>query len=178
MKTKTIFLALFALTFCKSQEVNIENSSIIIKSMTKEISLSGEDFFEISNTTDHDYLISALGFKDIKSTVFENGEKYAPYTFINPHPMQWTINECKKNILIIPKHSIIKAYLLLDILPNSVYKFNNQNKYSISYESKHTARSPYYYGCKQYVDSLVSKGYKIYEGVIKDTKPLIPEYSK
>ncbi|KFC40116.1 hypothetical protein FF18_00310 [Elizabethkingia anophelis] len=80
--------------------------------------------------------------------------------------------------MLIPKHSNVKTNLLLDIVPNSVYKFNDQNKYSISYESEHTARSPYYYGCKQYVDSLVAKGYKIFEGTIKDTKPLITEYSK
>lgn len=178
MKTQIIFITLLMLIFCRSQETNNRNSGILIKSLTKEISLLGEDFFEISNTTDSNYLINKLGFKNINSLVFENGEEYAPYTFINSHPSQWDISECKDYILLIPKHSNVKTNLLIDILPHSVYKFNDQNKYSISYESEHTARAPYRYGCKQYVDSLVAKGYRIYEGTIKDTKPLITKYSK
>ncbi|WP_275153785.1 hypothetical protein [Elizabethkingia meningoseptica] len=182
MKTRIIFYTLLIGISCKSQKVNTGDSGIMIKSLNKEISLLENNFFEISNTSDSNYLINRLGFKNIKSTVFENGEEYAPYTFINSHPTQWDINECKKYILLIPKHSIVKTNLLLDIAPNSVYEFNdqnqNQNKYSISYESEHSARAPYRYGCKQYVDSLVAKGYKIFEGVIKDKKPLITEYSK
>ncbi|WP_407482498.1 hypothetical protein [Elizabethkingia meningoseptica] len=178
MKTQIVFFTLLMLIFCKSQEINDRNSDIIIKPLSKEISLLENNFFEISNTSDSNYLINRLGFKNIKSTVFENGEEYAPYTFINSHPTQWDINECKKYILLIPKHSNVKTNLLLDIAPNSVYKFNDQNKYSISYESEHTVRAPYRYGCKQYVDSLVAKGYKIFEGTIKDTKPLITEDSK
>lgn len=178
MRKQVIFITLLTFICCKSQKVNSNDSRVIIKSLSSEMPRSGYDFFEISNTSDSNYLINRLGFKNIKSTVFENGEEYAPYTFINSHPTQWGINECKNYILLIPKHSNVKTNLLLDIAPNSVYKFNDQNKYSISYESEHTARSPYYYGCKQYVDSLVAKGYKIFEGTIKDTKPLITEYSK
>ncbi|HFK5506812.1 hypothetical protein [Elizabethkingia anophelis] len=100
-----------------------------------------------------------------------------PVSFATSHPLGWGDDKCKENILIIPKYSVVRALLYFGSVEET-YKFNNQNKYSISYETKHTARSPYYYGCKQYVDSLVAKGYKIYEGVIRDTKPLIPEYSK
>ncbi|AQW97241.1 hypothetical protein M2T70_16365 [Elizabethkingia anophelis] len=178
MKTLIIFFIVLVGIFCKSQEINDRKIDIMIKSLSEEISLLDNNFFEISNTSDSNYLINRLGFRNIKSTVFENGEEYAPYTFINSHPTQWGINECKNYILLIPKHSNVKTNLLLDIVPNSVYKFNDQNKYSIFYESEHTARAPYRYGCKQYVDSLVAKGYRIYEGTIKDTKPLITEYSK
>ncbi|HAY3550865.1 hypothetical protein KRE47_16835 [Elizabethkingia meningoseptica] len=179
MKIRIIFYTLLIGISCKSQEVISSNSKDIrIKSLTKEMPRSGYDFFEISNTSDTNYLINRLGFKNIKSTVFENGEEYAPYTFINSHPTQWAIGECKEYLLLIPKKSDVKTHLLLDITPNSVYKFNDQNQYSISYESEHSARAPYRYGCKQYVDSLVAKGYKIFEGVIKDKKPLITEYSK
>ena len=177
MKTQIVFFALLVTISCKSQEVTSPNSKDIkIKSLTKEISLLVKDSVEITNNSNVNYLINIMGFQGY-SDIYENEEKMSPSGYTFSHPIDWTEDKCKKNILIIPKDSTVKTLLYLGSV-KKVYKFNNQNKYSISYESEHTARSPYYYGCKQYVDSLVAKGYKIFEGIIKDKKPLMPEYSK
>ncbi|WP_407500592.1 hypothetical protein [Elizabethkingia anophelis] len=177
MKTQIVFFTLLAIISCKSQEIVSTNSKDIkIRSLTKEVSLLVMDSVEIMNNSNVNYLINTMGFQGY-SDIYENGEKMKLISYATSHPLGWTDDKCKKNILIIPKYSTIKTPLYLGSVVKT-YKFNNQNKYSISYESEHTARSPYYYGCKQYVDSLVAKGYKIFEGTIKDTKPLITEYSK
>ncbi|OPC01797.1 hypothetical protein BAS09_13370 [Elizabethkingia ursingii] len=177
IKTQIVFFALLVTISCKSQEVISPNSKDIkIKSFSKEVTLSVIDSVEITNNSNVKYLINTMGFQGY-SDIYENGEKMKPISYATSHPLGWTDDKCKKNILIIPKYSTVKTLLYLGYVVKT-YKFNNQNKYSISYESEHTARSPYYYGCKQYVDSLVAKGYKIFEGTIKDTKPLITEYSK
>ena len=177
MKTLIIFFTLLIGIFCKSQEVISPNSKDIkIKSFSKEVTLSVIDSVEITNNSNVNYLINIMGFQGY-SDIYENEEKMSPSGYTFSHPIDWTEDKCKKNILIIPKYSTIKTPLYLGSVVKT-YKFNNQNKYSISYESEHTVRSPYYYGCEKYVDSLVAKGYKIFEGVIKDKKPLITEYSK
>ncbi|HFK5521274.1 hypothetical protein CMU85_10130 [Elizabethkingia anophelis] len=177
MKTQIIFFTLLAIISCKSQEIVSTNSKDIkIRSLTKEVSLLVMDSVEIMNNTNVGYLINKKGFHGY-SDIYENGEKMTPLGYTTSYPAKWTTSECKESILIIPKYSTVKTLLYLESV-KEVYRFNNQNKYSISYKSEHTARSPYYYGCKQYVDSLVTKGYKIFEGTIKDTKPLITEYRK
>ncbi len=122
MKTQVIFFTLLIGISCKSQEVISPNSKDIkIKSLTKEMPRSGYDFFEISNTSDSNYLINKLGFKNIKSTVFENGEEYAPYTFINSHPTQWGIDECKSiyclflSILMLKRTYFLILHLIVFI---------------------------------------------------------------
>ena len=177
MKAQIIFFIVLMGIFCKSQEVISPNSKDIrIKSLTNEFTLSVRDSVEITNSTNANYLINTMGFQGY-SDIYENGKKMTPLGSTTSYPAKWTADECKKNILIIPKYSTVKTLLYLASV-KEVYRFNDQNKYSISYESKHTARSPYYYGCEKYVDRLVAKGYKIFEGVIKDKKPLITEYSK
>jgi len=175
MKTQIVFFTLLIGISCTSQEVTSPNSKDIkIKSLTKEISLLVKDSVEITNNSNVNYLINIKGFQGY-SNIYENGEEMPPLGYTHSHPLDWTDDKCKKNILIIPKYSTVKTLLYLGSV-KEVYRFNDQNKYSISYESKHTARSPYYYGCEKYVDSLVAKGYKIFEGVIKDKKPLITKY--
>ncbi len=173
MKTQVIFFMLLMSTFYKAQKVN----DITIRSLANDISLSGKDNVEISNKSNYTYIINPWGFLGT-GEIYENDSiRLSPNEFVNISYSKWKNEECKKNILIIPKHSVLKANLYLFDNPN-VYLFDEHKKYSISYNAEHTARSPYYYGCEKYVDRLVAKGYKIFEGVIKDKKPLIKEYSK
>lgn len=176
MKTQIIFFIVLMGIFCKSQEIISRNSKDVkIKSLTKDISLSGKDFVEITNHSDYTYIINSKGFLG-GGDIYENDSiRFLPTHIVNVSYSNWNKNECRERLLIIPKHSSIKAYLYL-IRDHDVYLFDNNKKYKISYRAEHTLDSPYYYGCEEYVDSLVAKGYKIYEGVIKDKKPLITKY--
>ncbi|AQX04348.1 hypothetical protein BAX97_00240 [Elizabethkingia meningoseptica] len=171
MKTQIIFFMLLMSTFYKSQKAK----DITIRSLTNEISLSGKDYVEISNDSNDNYIVNAKGFLGT-GEIYENDSiRLSPNEFVNISYSEWKDNRCRENILIIPKHSVLKTNLYLFNNPN-VYLFDEDKKYSISYNAEHTLDSPYYYGCEKYVDSLVAKGYKIFEGVIKDNKPLITKY--
>ncbi|MCL1667782.1 hypothetical protein M2T82_06865 [Elizabethkingia ursingii] len=171
MKTQIIFFMLLMSAFYKAQKAK----DITIRSLTNEISLSGKDLVEISNDSNYNYIINSKGFLEV-GEVYENDSiRLSPNDFVNISYSKWKDSRCRENILVIPKHSVLKVNLYLFDNPN-LYLFDEHKKYSISYNAEHTLNSPYYYGCEKYVDRLVAKGYKIYEGVIKDKKPLITKY--
>ncbi|KFF16179.1 hypothetical protein [Chryseobacterium sp. JM1] len=129
--------------------------------------------FLIVNKTKENYIINIRGFMEEFGEVYKNGERLNPYLY-KPisEPAGWNETECKENILLVPARKSIKAILHLSIL-RGWYKIDNDAEYTVDFETEHTKRSPYYYGCKQYVDSLVVHGYKIYDGTLKGKIKLI-----
>lgn len=123
--------------------------------------------FLIVNNTNEDYIINTRGFMEKSGEVYRNGERISPY-LIMPFSESaiWTDEECKKNIVLIPAGKSINAILHLSIL-RGWYKIDDSLDYIVNFETEHTKKSPYYYGCRKYVDSLVNQRYKIYNGTLK-----------
>lgn len=130
--------------------------------------------FIINNKTNDNYIINARGFMGY-SKVNKNGEILNPYLAMPlSEPVDWESEDCMQNILIIPANKTIKVVLYLSIF-RGWYKIYDNSEYIVDFESLHTKQSPYYYGCREYVDSLVKKGYVIYEGTLKGKVKLIPQ---
>jgi len=131
--------------------------------------------FLVVNNTNKNHIISTRGFMEKLGEVYKNWERLNPYLF-KPisEPADWNEKECKENILLIPAKKSVKATLYLPNL-RGWYKITDDANYVVDFETEHTKQSPYYYGCKKYVDSLVNKGYKIYEGTLKGKIKLIPK---
>lgn len=73
---------------------------------------------------------------------------------------------------MIPARKSIETTLHLSIL-RGWYKIDNSLDYTVDFETEHTKKSPYYYGCRKYVDSLVNQGYEIYDGTLKGKIKLV-----
>ncbi|MCC3214759.1 hypothetical protein LIV57_05715 [Chryseobacterium sp. X308] len=130
--------------------------------------------FLIINNTDKSYIINTKGFMEKSGEVYKNGEIQTPY-LQKPisKPADWDDAECRENILLIPPGKSLNAILYLSIL-RGWYKVDDDSEYVVNFETEHTKQSPYYYGCRKYVDSLLTKGYKIYDGTLKGKVKLIP----
>ncbi len=144
-----------------------------ISTEQNEIIYGTSNYFIISNNTNKNYLINISGFSG-RSLIYRNGDQLLPYLpGLSGYPADWTDEECKENILLISKREKRKSILYLDII-HGYYNVNNQDEYEIDFETEHTKQSPYYYGCKKYVDSLLNQGYEIYNGTLKGKLRLIP----
>ncbi|NML72096.1 hypothetical protein HHL23_20215 [Chryseobacterium sp. RP-3-3] len=129
--------------------------------------------FIIKNNTNKNYIINTRGFIQNSGIVYRNGEILLPYLFYPiSKPADWDEKDCKDNILLVPARKSIRAVLHISIL-RGWYKITDDANYMVDFETEHTKQSPYYYGCKKYADSLVNKGYKIYEGTLKGKVKLI-----
>ena len=75
-----------------------------------------------------------------------------PNNIVYTSPAEWDNSECKKNIIIIPKHTktIVGLYLGLDRFH---YILDDKKAYNINFESEHSLRPPYFYGYNNYLDS-------------------------
>ena len=177
---KFIFIFILFFTTKATSQILLNNDSCFKIYLDREdlINDSPSDYnktsFIIVNNTEKNYIINTHGFMG-SSFVFENGKKLSSYI---PKPSgysaDWDEKECSKNILVIPKNKQIKAILYLDIV-RAYYSLDDGKNYEIDFETEHTKQSPYYYGCTKYVDSLVNKGYKIYEGTLKGKIKLVPK---
>jgi len=130
--------------------------------------------FIIINNTNKNYLVNIEGFIG-NSEIFENGKKILPFKpkiFISH--AEWDEEKCRENILLVEKNTKITSPIYLDIF-KGYYNILSSYNYQINFESTHTVRSPYYFGCKKYVDSLVNEGFEIYDGTLKGNVKLIPK---
>lgn len=132
-----------------------------------------KDYFIIKNNTSTSYIINIRGFMG-EGAVFESGKLINPY-LIMPLPLlaEWEEEDCIANILIIPAGTKIRTVLYPSVF-RGWYDINNNSNYELDFKTEHNRKSPYYFGCKNYVDSLVNNGYKIFEGTLSGRVRLVP----
>lgn len=170
----TITFFLLSFIFLTSQVQINDKDCLKISTESDTLFYRYPNRFVIENNTNNNYIININGFLG-SSIIYENNERLFPYKpEFYSNPMDWNMEECRKNILLIPKHEKQKSILNINII-KGFYKLDNGQNYIIEFESTHTKSSPYYFGCKKYVDRLVSKGYKIYEGTLQGKIKLIPK---
>ena len=163
MGTKVyIILVLLTALNCTSKKRNLGGENVQIICKADYISINGDNDFEIINNSNNNFIINKNGFLGSSSVYSSDGTLVSPKNMVLVSPADWDDYECKNNILLIPKKSRKKYSLNLNLYHFN-YDFYQNKLYTIEYESEHTLKSPYYYGCKNYVDSLVSKGYRIIE---------------
>ncbi|MBK1896132.1 hypothetical protein [Chryseobacterium paridis] len=171
LKVVIIFFLLSFIFF--TSQVKISNKDCLKISTEVETLFYGyPNNFIITNNTDNNYLLNISGFLGT-SNIYVNKERLLPIKpEFSSNPMDWNNEECKRNILLIPKHQTVKSVLHINVI-RGFYEFDDSKKYEIDFETTHTTNSPYYYGCKKYVDSLLNQGYKIYDGKLKGKLELI-----
>ena len=165
-------------TFLKSQILLNNNSDLKIYLKENEIkndekpSEFNKMFFIIDNQSKEKYIINKRGFMG-QAFVYKNDTITKPYLY-KPFgsPADWTEKDCKKNILIINPNKKITTVLYLDIF-DGWYNIENAQKNLVQFISEHTENSPYYFGCEDYVDKLIKKGYKIYIGTLEGKVNLV-----
>lgn len=181
MVLRNIFIIVLLFNIKLTSQILVNNDPCFQIYLDKEFMINDspasyhKNSFILINNTNKNYVINARGFMGNFGDVYKNGEKLTPYLF-RPlsKPADWGEKECRDNILIIPAKKSLKAVLHLSAL-RGWYKISDDADYIVDFETKHTKESPYYYGCEKYVDSLIGKGYKIYEGMLRGKVKLIPE---
>lgn len=175
---KIVLITLFVNIKVKSQ-ILLNNESCFKIYMNEDHMINDspsnyhKNSFLIVNNTGKNYIINTRGFMEKLGEIYKDGERQTPY-LQKPisKPADWNDVECRENILLIPPGKSMNRILYLSIL-KGWYKLDSDSEYIVDFETVHTKQSPYYYGCRKYVDSLVTKGYIIYDGMLKGKVKLI-----
>jgi hypothetical protein len=160
MKIITILNILFILLIassCHSQN-KLDNNKIEMmfpESVDMTMVKTGQDLV-IINKSDHTYIIDPYSFT-VNVKVIENGNEIQPYRQKLYGSYLRDIDDCKEEILIIkPKE---KTTVKVFFFPLNHYEFSTDKKYILKSMASFNKNS--LIGCKEYIDQLVKKGYKI-----------------
>ena len=144
---KTLIIFFFFIEYASSQVQLNNNKCFKIELENNNLVYRTPNYFVITNNTNNNYILNIDGFSG-DGKVYENGKKIIPYLpEILSIRYDWDAEECKNNILIIPKKIKLRTILYLS-LTRGYYKIDPDKKYEIDFENMHTKKSPYYYGCK------------------------------
>jgi len=165
----SIFFILLIASSCHSQNKIDKNEIEIVfpESVDMNMVRVGQEAV-IINKSDHTYIIDPYSFT-VNVKVIENNNEIQPYRQKLYGSYLRDVDHCKEEILIIkPKGKItVKVFFF----PLNYYNFSADKKYVLKSMVSFNRNS--LIGCKEYIDQLVRKGYKIPDIQLNITSKLI-----
>ena len=173
---KYLLLFLPTILFCQIQINNNKDVKILFPFSEVKRSVGPRYLFKIKNETNDNYIIDTEGFYRRIEVYDENDNYVQPYL---PYPpggnnAERKDNECYKDYEIVLSNST--SVVLLNLFKYlGEHDLKNDKKYYIKINSiEFGKRFSSDTGCKNYIEEMEAKGYKVLEGSINAKIPLIP----
>ncbi|WP_131368691.1 hypothetical protein [Chryseobacterium luteum] len=172
MKRIVVIISCLSCTFCSPQmKLNKSNDiDILVKTPVKLIA-DEPVIFTIKNNSNFTYIIDPYGFVG-NSYWMLNNKKLDPVNFSRGYRSREAI-DCKNDLIILKPKQKMDTTLSLNFMERGIYDFSKAGNYIRVAESRHNEQNGMPLICKQYINELESKGYRLLDDSIDAKIPFV-----
>ncbi|TZF94193.1 hypothetical protein FW781_16345 [Chryseobacterium panacisoli] len=172
MKKSIVIITCFIFISCSTQmKINkSKDIDILIKTPVKLIT-DEPVMFTIKNNSNSTYVIDPYGFVG-NSYWMLNNEKLNPINFSRGYRSREDI-DCRNDLIILNPKQKMDTTLSLNFMERAIYDFSKTGRYTRIIESRHNGKNGMLLGCKQYINELERKGYRLLDDSIDAKIPFV-----